>query len=74
MGGGAREGVKMNAVEEIVALYQGRGLYSREELDGCLRERFRVERERRVGTDTKCYQYCGLLEEGSAESPLTQVQ
>ena len=30
----------------VVALYQGRGLYSGEELEGCLSERYRVERER----------------------------
>ena len=34
----------MRAVEEIVALYQGRGLYSGDELDGCLREKYWMER------------------------------
>ena len=45
VGDASREGAKMKSVEEIVALYQGRGLYSEEELEGCLRERYRVERE-----------------------------
>ena len=46
------EGEKMKAVQEIVALYQGRELNFEEELEGCLRERYRVERERRGATDT----------------------
>ena len=38
MEGASREEVKMKAIEEIVALYHGRGLYSEEELEGCLGE------------------------------------
>ena len=33
VGDAAREGAKMKAVEEVVVLYQGRGLYSGEELE-----------------------------------------
>ena len=44
----SREGTKMKADEMIVAMYQGRGLYSREKLEGCLRERYRVENEREM--------------------------
>ena len=54
MGNASSEGEKVTAVVEIVALYQGRGLYSGEELEVCLRERYGAERERerRGATDT----------------------
>ena len=47
----SREEAKMKAIEEIVALHHERGLYFEEELEGCPRERYRVERERTGAID-----------------------
>ncbi len=51
----------MKSVEEVVTLYQGRGLYYGEELEGCLRERYRRERERSSATDTNVTHTVGAL-------------
>ena len=44
----SREEEKMKAGEAVVAMYQGRELYSREKLDGYLRERYMVKSEREM--------------------------
>ena len=48
VGAASREETKMKVDKMIVAMYQGRGLYSREKLEGCLRGRHRVENEREM--------------------------
>ena len=68
----SRAGAKMKAVVEIVALYQGRELFSGKELAVCLRERYGVERLREEVLQILMLPILEGLEEGSAEWPLTQ--